>query len=129
MRGWRRADMGHFGDILNEFKGAEEPENIMPLLDDEILRNGVVAWKSVTITFKPLEECKYKDKNSRWNWLWTMVDYDVAHFGVVAGVKQQEAVSLVQRLIGLRLIYPDGTINVFAKKYMQSVIMAKIKKS
>lgn len=118
----------HFGDILSEFKATEDPENIMPLLEDEVLRNGMVAWKSVMIKFKPIEECSYKDKNSRWNWLWTMVEYDMGHFAVVAGVRQQEAVSLVQRLIGLRLIYPDGTINDFGKKYLQSMIFDKIKK-
>lgn len=123
------SDSSDFGGILAEFKKIEEPENIVPLMDDEMLRNGLVAWKSVSITYKKAESCSYNDKNSRWNWLWTMIEYDMTHFAIVAGVKPQDAVSLFRRLMGLRLIYPDGTINEFAKKYLQSLIMAKIKKS
>ena len=34
---------------------------------------------------------------------------------------------MVQRLIGLRLIYPDGTISKFAKQYLQMTILSKIR--
>jgi hypothetical protein len=118
--------MSSFGEVLAEFKKNEEPENIIPLVDDSVLRNALVAWKSVTIKNKPAEDCKFKDDTSRWNWLWSRVEYDPAKFGVVAGCKAQEAANLLERLIGLRLIYPDGTVNNYAKQYIQSIIMAKL---
>lgn len=118
--------MSSFGEVLKDFKQSEEPENIMPLVDDASLRNGVVAWKSVVIKNKKASDCPYKDDTSRWNWMWSQVEYDAAYFGVVAGVKVQEGRNLLDRLIGLRLIYPDGTVNVYAKQYLQALIMAKI---
>lgn len=116
----------NFGSILQEFKDAEEPENIVPLIENSDLRNGIVAWKSTVIKYAELEPCKMKDEASKWNWLWSRVSYDPKHFGVVAGVKAAQAETLLQRLIGLRLIYPDGTINKYASQYLQSIIMAKL---
>jgi len=122
--------MESFGDVLKSFKEAEEPENIVSLIDDESLRNGLVAWKSVRIEPAPTDEvfCSATDPVERWEWLWHAVRFDRAKFGIVAGVKAQEAGTLLTRLIGLRLIYPDGTVNNFASQYLQSIIMAKLHK-
>ena len=67
------------------------------------------------------------DDTARWEWLWKNVDFDMTMFATVAGVKAQDASSLFFRLKGLRLIYPDGTINVLAKQYLQAQIMTKIR--
>ena len=119
---------GTFGEVLREFKESESPEYIVPLVEDETLRKAVVAWKSVPIIFKAQEECQLKDEGDRWRWLWTRIEYDVNTFGIVAGVKAQEAGTLLMRLIGLRLIYPDGSINDLAKRYLQTIIIAKLPK-
>jgi hypothetical protein len=119
--------MASFGEILAEFKNSEEPDNIVSIIGDNELQNGIVAWKSVRIHFKPLTDCDKKDQVEKWEWLWDQVEYDVSGFGVVAGVKPFDAGRLIQRLIGLRLIYPDGSVCRFAKQYLQSVIIAKIK--
>jgi hypothetical protein len=117
--------MSSFGEILADFKKSEEPDSIVPLIDGPSLRNGLVAWKSVAITYKAAEECPY---TAKWNWLWTRVEYDTTRFGVIAGVRVQDASVLLQRLIGLRLVYPDGTIHKFGKQYLQSLIFDKLKK-
>jgi len=121
--------MATFGEILRRFKDSEEPENIVPLIEDASLRNGLVAWKSVTISVKGgLKECPHDNETSQWNWLWQQVEYDPQTFGTVAGVKPADVGKLVTRLIGLRLIYPDGTVNELAKNYLQTIIMAKLPK-
>ena len=120
--------MSSFGEVLQEFKSSESPESIVPLIEGSSLRSGVVAWRSVAIMNKSSEDCPYKDDVSKWNWLWSRVTYDTAGFGVVAGVRVQDAQILLQRLIGLRLVYPDGTIHTYARQYLQSLIMAKLPK-
>jgi hypothetical protein len=121
--------MTTFGDILAEFKklALGEAENIVPIMDNETLVNGLIAWKSVKVTYKQLTECTETDDTARWEWLWKNVDFDMTMFATVAGVKAQDASSLFFRLKGLRLIYPDGTINVLAKQYLQAQIMTKIR--
>lgn len=120
--------MASFGEILSEFKTSESDsvENITPLLEDASLRNGLVAWRSVTIEYKPASDCSCKDETSRWNWLWTQVDYDQSTFAAVSGTRTSEVGQLLTRLIGLRLIYPDGTINNLARQYLQAIIMSKL---
>jgi len=44
----------------------------------------------------------------------------------VAGCKNQDAPGMLTRLRGLRLIYPDGSINNFAKQYLGAQIIFRI---
>lgn len=123
--------MASFGEILAYFKkkSSEEPENIVPLMDDDILTNGLIAWKSIVIRYKQQEDCPCDDEASQWEWLWSRIEFDMGKFGVVAGAKSQDVGALLTRLKGLRLIYPDGTIDSLAKQYLQSLIAARIKKA
>lgn len=118
-----------FGEVLNYFKKQESPDSIAPMIDDAELRNGVVAWKSVVIQYTNAEECDDSLSDAeKWNWLWQKTDFDVQYFGRVAGCPPQNARSLFERLKGLRLIYPDGTVNQFATQYLQAQIMNKLPK-
>lgn len=123
-------------EILNEFKEAETADNIVPLVDNDELRNGLVAWKSVVVEYINEDDkdnpVRMTDASAsepkKWEWLWTQVKFDMQQFAVVAGCRMQDAGSLFNRLKGLRLIYPDSTINSLASKYLQSIIMSKLSK-
>jgi hypothetical protein len=121
--------MASFGEILASFKKDEEAENIVAVINDDELQNGLIAWKSVRIKYKTATDCNESDPTAKWNWLWDQIDYDSQAFGVVAGAKAQDVGRLIARLIGLRLIYPDGTINTLSKQYLQTIIMSKIRQS
>ena len=118
--------MASFGEILEEFKSKESAEMIIPLIDDNKLRNGLAAWQSAKIKHKEMQNCDCKDDLEKWEWLWSRINYSLDEFGVVAGVNPREVSQLFVRLKGLRLIYPDGTINKLAKLYLQGLIMAKL---
>lgn len=121
--------MASFGEVLKEFKEDEDAENIVAIIDNDELQAGMIAWKSVQIRYREASDCKEKDPVARWRWLWEQVDYDAIAFGVVAGAKGQDVGKLISRLVGLRLIYPDGTINNLAKQYLQTIIMSKIRQA
>jgi hypothetical protein len=118
----------NFGETLGHFKKIESAESIIPLVDDESLRGAVVAWKSVVIKYIDASDCGEKNEAAQWNWLWTKVEFDLTSYGVVAGLKPQEVRNVFLRIAGLRLIYPDGTINTYAAKFLQALIMAKLPK-
>lgn len=120
--------MSSFGEVLSHFKKSESPENIIALVEDQDLRIGLVAWKSVKIRFKSNAECEDKDDVDRWNWLWDMVEYDEGDYGIVAGVPVHQVHNLLKRLRGLRLIYPDGKISHFATQYLQGIVVSKLPK-
>ena len=119
--------MATFGEMLAGFKANEEPENIVAIVDDEELRKGLVAWKSVVVKYREAGDCPHKEEAARWNWMWEYVDFDMTGFGTVAGAKSQDVSRMFQRLKGLRLIYPDGTMNKLAKQYLQTTIASKLK--
>jgi hypothetical protein len=118
--------MSTWEEVLAEFKGDEAPESIVPLIEDDRLRNAVVAWRSVTVEKIEQDKCEATGEVARWNWLWTQVKYDQETFGTVAGLKPQDVKPVMTRLIGLRMIYPDGAINNFAKQYLQAIIMQRL---
>ena len=119
--------MSSFGEVLSEFKKAEEAENIVAIIEDHDLQNGMIAWKSVRITYKHPTDCQEKDPVAKWYWLWSQIDYNPTEFGIVSGSKAQNVGALLTRLRGLRLIYPDGTIHNLASQFLQSVIMSKLR--
>ncbi len=118
--------MASFGELLAQFKKNESPENIVPLLENATLRDALVAWKSVYINFKKAEDCPYEDQTRQWNWMWSQIKYDIGEYIIVSGVAPGDAPSILKRLIGLRLIYPDGTINEIAAQFLQSLIWSKL---
>jgi hypothetical protein len=117
------------GELIKAFKEAEKADSIIPLVESAELRNGVVAWKSVRVTYKGSTQCGEKEDHLKWEWMWQQVEFDMRSFGVVAGVKPQDAQSLFLRLKGLRLIYPDGTVNDIATKYLVGLVMNKLPKN
>lgn len=117
------------GEVLERFKQKESAENIVPLVNNDELTNGIVAWKSVVITYSDNEECSATTEAEQWEWMWSKVEFNCTQFAVVAGVPAQDANKLFTRLKGLRLIYPDGTIHTLAAQYLQAVIMAKLPKN
>lgn len=120
-----------FDDILLYFKEQESgsPENIAPLIENRDLIDSLIAWKSVNTSRKDsLGECIGQSDNEKWEWLWQNVTFDLNSFAGVAGIRYQDASQLFYRLKGLRLIYPDSTINTIAKQYLQGVIIRMIKK-
>jgi len=123
--------MASIGELMSHFRKIESDnvENIAPLTEDKELRNSLVAWKSVSITWKDAgAQCDSTSEVEQWNWLWSQVSYDQHQFGVVAGLLTQDIGSVLERLKGLRVIYPDGSINSFARQFLQAQIMAKLKR-
>jgi hypothetical protein len=118
--------MSSFGEVLAEFKRLETPESVFPLLEDKALCDALMAWRSVKVTYKTASDCGETVEQAKWDWLWNQVEYEQKDFSVVAGCKAQEAPGMLTRLRGLRLIYPDGSINNFARQYLGSLIIQKI---
>jgi len=116
-----------YGSTLAFFKKESTPEKVVVLMDEPYLRAAVIAWKSVTISYSDdLEICESRDGNAQWNWLWSKVSFDKTRYQIVAGLKSQEVDNVFERLKGLKLIYPDGTIDLFAQQYLNSIIMKTI---
>lgn len=133
-----------YSAILDESKEQEDEyiESIMLLMSDLVLQAGVVAWQSVVCERIPIGEtvgdgenervgelcCGFTEAKDRWHWLWGQTRFDCREFAVLAGVKQHEVDNLFRRLVGLRLIYPDGTISERARAFLRNYILQNMPK-
>ena len=116
-----------FGEVLSEFKSNQPVDTIAPLTEDSELRNALVAWKSVEICYTDSEPCPDSMSDvQKWNWMWSKVQFDMSMFATVSGCKKHEASDLFQRLKGLRLIYPDGSVNSNAEQFIQALVVSKL---
>ena len=115
---------GRAGEILQRFKNAEEshPERIHPLITDEALRNLVVAWETAPITFSNPTANTPEGENSQWQWLWDQVEYDRDYLAYCVKIQPGKIGSLFDRARAFRLIYPDGSSNTNAIKFVRNEI-------
>lgn len=122
------ATMNEFSETLEYFKKISKPEKVVPLIGDRKLVRAVLAWKAVIINYKTDDDyCESKDDNRRWEWLWSRIEFDKSKFQAVSGLKVQEAEQFFEQIRGLKLIYPDGSIDLYATQYLNSIIMDTLK--
>lgn len=118
------ADLNGSTELLTAFKAQEEErlECVHPLVKDPLLRNFVVAWSVSEIGFeRPAGEVP-ADEAVRWNWLWEGVRFDRREIANALKIEVSKVGRLVQRAAAFRLIYPDGTANQMAVKFIRAEI-------
>lgn len=117
-----------FIELVDKFKSSEGDiaENLIMIMDDSSLRGGLLAWQSMIIDCPDYECAENKDIKEEWDWLWLNIKIDYKKFACIANIKEYEAINLINRLKALRLIYPDGTINKYARAYMRKIVTDKL---
>lgn len=123
------ADLNGTTEILTAFKAQEEErlECVHPLVKDSLLRNFVVAWSMSSVSFDRPEGPMPDDEASRWNWLWTGNRFDRREIANALKIDQTKVGRLVDRAAAFRLIYPDGTVNQMAVKFIRAEIAKAMK--
>lgn len=100
-----------FLELLTQYKENPRRESAAMLLTDPDLLRYCVIWKQVDVrrfTDFPLE--------ASWAGLWDCVVVDVEKIALLADHEEVKARKTVERLKGLRLVYPDGTVMALAEK-------------
>ena len=110
---------------LSEFKGQERPEAVLLLAEDPELIRITVAWTN-TNTAQPKKFTRPPQKDDGhewWEWLWHNRTYsrqEVMEKGAYVELRFDRK---FRTLIGNRLIYPDGTVNSFAQRYLREKVL------
>lgn len=105
-----------FMELLAQYKENPRRESAAMLLSDPHLLDYCVIWKQVAV--RRLSEFPLE---LTWEGLWECVAVDVEKIALLADHEEVKARKTVERLKGLRLVYPDGTVmrlaeQVIAKK-------------
>lgn len=100
-----------FGELLDQYKASPRRESAALLLTDPILLRYCVIFKQVPVR-------RHVDwvADASWPGLWDCVFVDVETIALLADDELVKARKTVERLKGLRLVYPDGTIMGLAEK-------------
>lgn len=112
-----------FQSVLEEFKKAERPEDIIPLVSNEDARKLVISWpKTIIRRLKSAKQCP-DDRNERWQWLWRHVQWCEKDLMEISGVPEAKFRRVFNLIKGNRLIYPDGSVSGHAEKYLKNLSM------
>ena len=103
-----------FEELLAEFKEQPRRASAALLLDDPLLFRAVVMFKLV-----PIRRLDDWPLDSTWAALWDCVAVDVGEFAMLADMVEVEARKMLERLKGLRLVYPDGTVQPLVEQLIE----------
>ena len=110
--------------ILDQTKENEHPDVVLLISDNAEAQRMLVSWKN-------LQKGNHdeKKKPTSLNDIWDNLDFDINQWAAIARVHTGLARDISKMLIANNLIYPDGTLNQFVQKYLNSLVITRISKA
>ena len=115
-----------YAEKLSWFKQNEKPEAVLLVADNPERIRLVIAWTNVSVNpAGNMTELKGESENEIWEWLWENTLFSKKELSAKIGISLSEF-SLqikIMPLIGNRVIYPDGTINLYVQRYLREQVV------
>ena len=115
-----------YAEKLSWFKQNEKPEAVLLVADNPERIRLVIAWTNVSVNpAGNMTELKGESENEIWEWLWGNTLFSKKELSAKIGISLSEF-SLqikIMPLIGNRVIYPDGTINLYVQRYLREQVV------
>jgi hypothetical protein len=110
---------------LNWFKQNEKPETVLLVADNPDRIKLIIAWtNSNAEPSKNLTTLDGESENNIWDWLWKNTNYSKMELKEKSDIPSEVALENKMRpLIGNRIVYPDGTVNSYVKKYLREQVV------
>lgn len=112
-----------FDELLAVYKANPRRESTVLLLNEPVLLKYCVIFKQVAI--KRISDFA---EDRTWNSLWQCVELDYETIALLADDALTQARKNVTRIVGLRLVYPDGSIPDLVEKTIVKMITDKLQK-
>lgn len=103
-----------FDELLEQYKASPRRESAALVLDNPMLFKYCVVFKQL----KPRLLTEWVDEPS-WEALWDCVFVDVERMALLADDVPAVALRYLERLKGLRLVYPDGAVQRDVERLLQ----------
>jgi len=92
--------------------------------DDPHRTKIAVAWTNTTVKRRQkLTKLTGKTESEIWDWLWENTEYSVEELLNKSALPSYGFEGWLNSLIGNRILYPDGTINSFAQRYLRDKVL------
>lgn len=113
----------NFDELLEQYKANPRRESAMLLLTDGPLLNYAVIFKQCPPERRLVDGAPVEPVDATWTALWDCVSVNYETIAMLADDELVKARKMVERLKGLRLVYPDGTL----QEQADTIIMKRIK--
>lgn len=117
-------------DVLSMFRGMEQNEDAIPILDDDDAMKCLAAWAKTDQAWRrPKRDCPAMSVDNHaavWRWVlagWTL---DVEGVAKAAGISERTAQYKLDVLTCNRLIYPDGSMAKGARLALNIYVAKKL---
>ena len=112
-----------FDEHLEGFKASPKRENVMLLLNDARLLGYAVIFKQTPPERKLVDGEPAQPVDGSWTALWDCVTVDYKTIAMLADDELVKAQKMVERMKGMRLVYPDGSLQELATKLITKRIL------
>jgi len=114
-----------FDQKLQWFKQNEQPEVVLFIADRPDLAKIVITWTNTTVG-RTEEESALPDEceNATWEWLWENTAFSNHELRTKSGQVRHSFSEELGKLIGNRILYPDGTVNSFVQRYLRERVLS-----
>ena len=109
---------------LKWFKDNEKPEPVLLVANSPQNVRIVVAWMNTSARRgRRLSKHPGTSETRRWEWLWENAHYSREELIAKSAVPEEDFQRKLAALIGNRVLYPDGTINSFVRRYLHERVL------
>lgn len=113
-----------FKDALDRFKNLEQPEAVLLVASHKEYVNIAAAWMQCRVRAKATPAgCPDKPDSDIWAWLWENAHFSRAALKERSGVPEKRFEDRLDTLVANRVLYPDGTINSFVRRYLREKVL------
>lgn len=112
-----------FDELLAQYKANPRRESAMLLLTDSRLLAYAVIFKQCPPVRRLVDDVEAEPVEASWAALWDCVKVDLAVIAMLADDELIKARKTVERLKGLRLVYPDGSLPELVNKVITKKVM------
>ena len=113
-----------YAEELALFKDNEQPEAVLVVAGNAQYVRLVVAWANIeTRRKRRLSRRPGGSEAERWRWLWENTQYSREGLIAASAVGEKAFDEKFPALVGNRILYPDGTINSFVRRYLHERVL------
>ena len=103
---------------LAGFRKLEKKSQVATVVDKPAAITMLGVWSACEKDWRPQGRAPKQDFEL-WRWLWQSVWFDLEGLAAISGLSETEAARVLRVCMGLRLVYPDGTISKHAQQLLE----------
>ena len=115
---------------LERLKEKEDPIQLVPLINNPDVQTIISVWPNIKITIRKKLDLAFHERDADEDLdmeeFWSRIEFDPDDIALATGIDCMQIPRLFEIAKKNRLIYPDGTVNRLASKYLRQIIINQL---